>query len=85
MSRKKHCTDIPPLILSLQVFLILPSAQASHTIWASLGSEPTADSHSLEVHVVDDVNITRNDLNATIDYTKATCKYVKLFLLKTSG
>ena len=50
----------------------LPGEADSYTIRCAMGHEPTEDNHTVEVHIVEELNILKNELNTTIKYDNVT-------------
>ena len=50
----------------------LPGEAASYTIRCAMGHEPTEDNHTVEVHIVEELNITKNELKTSINYDNVT-------------
>lgn len=55
-----------------QVFLTLPGEADSYTIRCAMNHEPSEDNHTVEVHIVEQLNVTKNELNTTIKYDNGT-------------
>lgn len=50
----------------------IPGEASVYTVRGLMDKIPDDDSHSLEVHITDTLNITVNTLNATINYDNTT-------------
>jgi len=65
------------------VFVSIPGEENSYTVRCAMSVEPTDTEFDIELHITEDLNVTYNNLSATISYSNTTggCKLSMLVFI----
>ncbi|KAF6038212.1 hypothetical protein EB796_003483 [Bugula neritina] len=56
----------------MKVFVSIPGEENSYTVRCAMSVEPTDTEFDIELHITEDLNVTYNNLSATISYSNTT-------------